>query len=358
MYRIIKTVPKCVFGRGSFNQLPDILEESRHSRGANIVFLVDDYFRDKPLSQRIPQKDMDLLIWVNVDDEPKTIVVDRIRDQIINTGKPLPSAVIGIGGGSTMDYAKAVSVMLTNVGSSTLYQGLNLARNPGIYHIGIPTLSGTGAEVSMTTVLTGPEKKLGIKGEFTPFDLIILDPELIYDAPKNQRFYTGLDSYIHNVESLNGINRNCMSDSFAMQSQVLCREVFLNDKIDRKEADEKLMVASYFGGLSIGFSEVGVCHALSYGLSYVLGLHHGIANCIAFNQLEDVYKDDVREFHQMVWKNNIDIPEGISKKLTAEQIIKMAEVSIRLDHMWRHAYGPDWQKEVNKEKIINWISRM
>jgi 3-deoxy-alpha-D-manno-octulosonate 8-oxidase len=143
-----------------------------------------------------------------------------------------------------------------------------------------------------------------------------------------------------------------------MQSQVLCREVFLNDKIDRKEADEKLMVASYFGGLSIGFSEVGVCHALSYGLSYVLGLHHGIANCIAFNQLEDVYKDDVREFHQMVRKNNIDIPEGISKKLTAEQIIKMAEVSIRLDHMWSHAYGSDWQKEVNKEKIINWFSRM
>ena len=62
------------------------------------------------------------------------------------------------------------------------------------------------------------------------------------------------------------------------------------------------MVSSYFGGLSIGFSEVGVCHALSYGLSYILGLHHGIANCIAFNQLEDVYGDDVKEFHFMVKK--------------------------------------------------------
>ena len=203
--------------------------------------------------------------------------------------------------------------MLTNDGSSSLYQGLNLAKNQGVYHIGIPTLSGTGAEVSMTAVLTGPVKKLGIKGEFTPFDLIVLDPELIHDAPKNQRFYTGMDAYIHNVESVNGMNRNCISDSYAIQSQALCREVFLNETISREEADEKLMVASYFGGLSIGHSEVGVCHALSYGLSYVLGLHHGIANCIAFNQLEEIYGQDVREFHRMVEKNKIEMPQQYLK---------------------------------------------
>jgi 3-deoxy-alpha-D-manno-octulosonate 8-oxidase len=270
----------------------------------------------------------------------------------------MTSAVIGIGGGSVLDYAKAVSVMLTNKGSSSLYQGLNLARNQGVYHIGIPTLSGTGAEVSMTAVLTGPEKKLGIKGEFTPFDLIVLDPELIYDAPKNQRFYTGMDAYIHNVESIDGINKNCMSDSYAAQSQALCREVFLNDNISREEADEKLMVSSYFGGLSIGHSEVGVCHALSYGLSYVLGLHHGIANCIAFNQLEEIYGEAVREFHKMVEKHKIDIPTQISKGLTHEQFDKMAVTAIGLEHMWHHAFGPEWPKHVSKEKIIGWYKRM
>jgi len=357
MYRIIKTVPKCVFGKGSFNQLDDILSDRRKGSDASVVFLVDDYFSGKPLSERVPVKSHDMLIWVNVDDEPKTITVDKIRDQILSTGKPLPSAVVGIGGGSVMDYAKAVSVMLTNEGSSSLYQGLNLIKNQGVYHIGVPTLSGTGAEVSMTTVLTGPVKKLGIKGEFTPFDLIVLDSELIADAPKNQRFYTGMDSYIHNVESLLGNSKNALSDSFAIQSQALIREVFLNDKLSREHADEKLMVASYFGGLSIGFSEVGVCHALSYGLSYVLGLHHGIANCIAFNQLEDVYGDDVKEFHFMVKKHGIDIPV-ISGQLTEEKIIQMAEISIKLDHMWRHAYGPDWQKEVNIEKLANWFRRM
>jgi 3-deoxy-alpha-D-manno-octulosonate 8-oxidase len=358
MFRIIKSVPKCLFGKGSFDQLTILLEEMRTKSDSGYVFLVDDFFKDKPLEARIPLKGADYIIWVNVDDEPKTVIVDKIRDQIKVAGRTLPSALIGIGGGSVLDYAKAVSVMLNNNGSSTLYQGPNLAKNQGVYHIGIPTLSGTGAEVSMTAVLTGPEKKLGIKGEFTPFDLIILDPELISDAPKNQRFYTGMDAYIHNVESISGINKNCISDSYAIQSQALCREVFMNDKITREEADEKLMVASYFGGLSIGHSEVGVCHALSYGLSYILGLHHGIANCIAFNQLEEIYGQDVREFHTMVRKNGIDIPGHISKGLTRDQFDKMAATALGLEHMWRHAFGPAWPDHVNRDKIIEWYNRM
>jgi 3-deoxy-alpha-D-manno-octulosonate 8-oxidase len=186
MYRIIKSVPKSLFGKGSFNQLGDVLEDMRKEKDSYFVFLVDDYFKDKPFANRIPLKGGDFIIWVNVDDEPKTTLVDKIRDQIKDSRNIMTSALIGIGGGSTMDYAKAVSVMLTNEGSSTLYQGLNLAKNPGVYHIGVPTLSGTGAEVSMNAVLTGPVKKLGIKGEFTPFDLIVLDPDLIKDCPKNQ----------------------------------------------------------------------------------------------------------------------------------------------------------------------------
>jgi 3-deoxy-alpha-D-manno-octulosonate 8-oxidase len=358
MYRIIKTVPKCVFGKGSFNQLGDILNAERTGSNSYVVFLVDDFFREKPLSKRIPLKGTDYLIWVNVDDEPKTALVDKIRDQIRSSNKILPSVIIGLGGGSVMDYAKAVSVMLTNEGSSSLYQGLNLAKNKAVFHIGVPTLAGTGAEVSMTAVLTGPEKKLGIKGEFTPFDLILLDPELIFDAPENQRFYTGMDAYIHNVESLNGTNKNAISDSYALQSQALCREVFLNDKLTREEADEKLMVASYFGGLSIGYSEVGVCHALSYGLSYILGYHHGIANCIAFNQLGDVYGDAVKEFHLMLKKHTVDLPGNIAGGLTEKQISDMADISIKLDHMWKHAYGPEWQKYVDKKKIMDWFRRM
>ena len=81
-------------------------------------------------------------------------------EQIILNHKDRPSGIIGIGGGTVMDLAKAVAIMLTNEGEAKDYQGWDLVKNPAIYHVGIPTISGTGAEVSRTTILTGPDRKL------------------------------------------------------------------------------------------------------------------------------------------------------------------------------------------------------
>ena len=178
MFRNFKLVSNVIFGRGCFNQLDDILSLQRKGADDFIVYLVDDVFEKTDFRSRIPAHDKDLLIWVNVDDEPKTTYVDRLRDQVRQYADQLPAGIIGIGGGSTMDLAKAVALMLTNPGSSADYQGWDLIRHPAVYHAGIPTLSGTGAEVSRTTVLTGPTKKLGLNSDYTVFDQILLDPEL------------------------------------------------------------------------------------------------------------------------------------------------------------------------------------
>jgi len=170
MFRNFRLVSQVVFGRGCFDQLDGILAEKRKDTESFMVFLVDDVFSEHSLRERVPVKNQDLLLWVNVDDEPKTVYVDELTDQVkayVKAGSGhLPDGVIGVGGGSTLDLAKAVSLMLTNAGSSADYQGWDLIGNPAVYHVGIPTLSGTGAEVSRTTVLTGPEKKLGINSEF------------------------------------------------------------------------------------------------------------------------------------------------------------------------------------------------
>jgi 3-deoxy-alpha-D-manno-octulosonate 8-oxidase len=258
-----------------------------------------------------------------------------------------------------MDIAKAVSLMFTNEGSSTLYQGLNLIKKPGIYHIGVPTISGTGAEVSMTAVLTGPEKKLGLKCEWTVFNQVVLDPDLIASVPRNWWFYTGMDTYIHCIESENGILNNAYSHSYAEQSLKLCREIYLGDKSGQTpENDDKLMVASLMGGLSLTYSEVGVCHALSYGLSKILGTRHCYANCIAFNHLGDFYADGVKEFKTMIAKHKIDLPQGLSKDWTDEQIMAMAKVAYNLPHMWSHAIGPDWKEKITIESISELYRRL
>jgi len=349
MFRNFKMVPYVVYGKGCFDQLDDILSHKRKTTDDVMIFLVDDVFQNTPLVQRIPKHDSDHIIWVNVDDEPKTKYVDSLTQTAKDLADKQPSGIIGIGGGSTMDLAKAVSLMLTNPGSSTDYQGWDLIKNPAVYHVGIPTLSGTGAEVSRTTVLTGPEKKLGINSDHTVFDQIVLDPVLIAGAPKDQRFYTGMDCYIHCVESLTGTYLNMFSQSYGEKALQLCEDVFLSPH--SPEDDEKLMMASYCGGMSIAYSQVGVCHALSYGLSFVLGLHHGIGNSIAFDYLEAFYPDGVKIFKKMLEINEIELPRNLCANLTDAQMDKMTDVALVLEPLWENALGKDWKGIMTRERI-------
>ncbi|MFQ3576108.1 MAG: iron-containing alcohol dehydrogenase family protein [Cytophagales bacterium] len=362
MFKNFKSVERCVIGKGAFNQLNDILEKRRTENDSYIVFLVDKVFENglTNIKSRIPKQENDILIWVDVNEhEPTTEQVDEIRDGVLKAKANLqPAGVVGIGGGSVMDIAKATALMLTNEGSSQLYQGLNLIKKPGIWHCGVPTIAGTGAEVSMTAVLTGPTKKLGLKCDWTIFDQVILDPELVADVPTDQWFYTGMDSYIHCVESLTGTLNNEFSKAFGEKSLQLCQEVYLNDELTKIERDEKLMIASYMGGLSLTYSEVGVCHALSYGLSYVFGFRHGIANCIAFDVLEDYYGDYVGEFRKMVRKHQVTLPKNLAASWKDDEIEKMVDTTLALHHMWNHAVGADWQSKVKREDVKALFKRM
>jgi 3-deoxy-alpha-D-manno-octulosonate 8-oxidase len=251
MFRNLKAVGRVLYGRNSFGQLNDVLEELRIEKGSYVLFLVDEYFEGKDLLNRIPLHSQDILKIIEVADEPKTKIVDTIVAEVKGLRNRLPVSVVGIGGGSVMDYAKAIRLMFTNEGSSSLYQGLDLIKNRGVHCTVIPTISGTGAEVSMTTVLTGPVKKLGIKGNFTPADQLVIDPELITTVPEPQRFYTAMDCYIHNIEALNGSRRSVMGDSLGTESLRLCREIYLSNDSRSPENEEKLMIASYLGGLSL-----------------------------------------------------------------------------------------------------------
>lgn len=358
MHKNFKNIEKTVYGRGSFDMMDEILEPVRKENQHYIVFIVDEYFKEKDLENRIPKREEDILRFIDVDPtEPTTAQIDTLRDEIMAV-KGLPSGIVGIGGGSIMDIAKALSLMVANEGSSTLYQGLNLIKNPGVYHLGVPTISGTGAEVSMTAVLTGPEKKLGLKCEWTVFNQVILDSELIASVPRDKWFYTGMDTYIHCIESENGILNNAYSHAYAEQSLKLCRDIYLGDNAGQTaENNDKLMVASLMGGLSLTYSEVGVCHALSYGLSKILHMKHCYANCVVFQHLEDYYSEGVKEFKIMLHKHQVELPQDLSKGWSDETITQMAEVAYNLPHMWNHAIGKDWKEKITIDTIKSLYKR-
>ncbi len=356
MFRNFPMISRVVYGRGSFDQLEGILAERRRPGRDSMVFVVDDVFDGAAVADRVPVRDGDVLLWANVDVEPKTSYVDEMRDLARAAAGDEPAGIVGIGGGSVMDLAKAISLMLTNPGSSADYQGWDLIGNAAVYHVGIPTLSGTGAEVSRTAVLTGPEKKLGLNSDHTVFDQVVLDPDLIADAPDRQRFYTGMDCFIHCVESLEGTYLNAFSEAYGSKALELCREVFLGER--SPESDEKLMMASFFGGMSIAYSQVGVAHATSYGLSYVLGLKHGEGNCVAFNHLEEFYPEGVEEFHRMAERAGVDLPTGVTSGLSDSEMERMMDVSLGMAPLWENALGPDWRERMPRERLRALYERM
>ncbi|HZW64021.1 MAG TPA: iron-containing alcohol dehydrogenase family protein [Flavobacteriaceae bacterium] len=358
-YKNYPMVSRVVFGRGSFNELTEILAPKRLSINAPFIFLVDDVFeRNAWLTSRIPLAYNDNIIYISADEEPKTSQVDELVEHIILNNKERPSGIIGIGGGTLLDLAKAVSIMLTNDGETKNYQGWDLVKNKAVYHVGIPTISGTGAEVSRTTVLTGPEKKLGINSDYTPFDQVILDPELTKKVPKDQWFYTGMDCYIHCIESLNGTYLNAFSQSYGEKALELCKEIFLENSLSTEEKQDKLMMASWHGGMSIAYSQVGVAHAMSYGLSFLLGTKHGIGNCIVFDQLEEFYPEGVKLFKKMKSLHDIQLPQGICANLADDEIDIMIDVSLALKPLWENALGKNWSKIATREKLKSLYLKM
>ncbi|MBW0434119.1 iron-containing alcohol dehydrogenase [Leptospira yasudae] len=353
-FRIFKQVPRLLFGADSVDRLAELLPP-KTSPEDYYVFVIDDVHKGGLIPPRLKATENDIIEYFPASKkEPSTAQVDEVRDKIVSLkGKQKPKSVIGLGGGSTMDVAKAVSVMLCNEGSSSQYQGWDLVPVPGLHKIGIPTVAGSGAEASRTAVLMGKDRKFGINSDFSMFDAIILDSSLIKNVPTDQRFYSGMDCYIHCVESLQGTMINELARGYASKALDLCESVFLADG-----DDDMLMTASYLGGVSIVNSEVGVCHALSYGLSLELGYRHGFANCVAFNVLDDYYGPWVDKFRQMLEIHKVTLPKNVTKSLDENAMKRMVEMTLRMERPLTNALGPDWKNILTPEKIVRLYEKM
>ena len=346
MFRVFKQVPRILFGKGAINKIDELIPADKKT---NILYIVDDSLN---LPCILNKSDNNIINYSASMGEPKTSQVDQICGRL-KSDKSIPTAIIGIGGGSTMDMAKSISIMLFNDGSSANYQGWDLVKNPGLYKIGVPTISGSGAEASRTAVLMGPDKKFGINSDYSMFDAIILDSDLTKSVPNEQKFHTGMDCYIHCVESIEGTMINDLSKSYASKALELCEKSYL-EKYD----EDEMMVASFFGGVSIVNSEVGICHALSYGLSLELGFRHGIANCIAFNVLNEYYGNYVEKFHMMLKKYKINLPKNICNGQDEKSLSRMVEMTLKMEKPLTNALGQDWRSIMTTEKITELYLKM
>ena len=111
------------------------------------------------------------------------------------------------------------------------------------------------------------------------------------------------------------------------------------------------MMASWHGGLSIAYSQVGVAHAMSYGLGYLLGVKHGIGNCLVFQHLGEFYPEGVALFNTMLKKHGINLPQDICANLSDSDYETMIDVAIGMEPLWENALGSNWRKTITPEKL-------
>ena len=364
--KLVKNVGRYSVGSGSISELAPLLAGIRLTaqtagRSSRVVFLVDEYFSgEETLDVRIGAVETDLIIFIATNHEPSTEGIDQLVARLNDEGFGSPIAVVGMGGGITMDSAKAVSNLLTNGGKASSYQGWDLVKVPGIFKIGIPTISGTGAEATRTCVMTNPESglKLGMNSDFTVFDHVIMDPDLTATVPRRQYFYSGMDAYIHCVEALSGAYRNAIGDAYSRETISLCRSVFLDGDMLSPESREKLMVASYLGGCALATSYVGLVHPLSAGLSVVLGVHHCVGNCIVMRAMEEFYPHAYNEFWNMASRQNIEVPSGICSELNDDDYLALYNATVIHQKPLTNALGVDFKSVLTPEKVTSLFKMM
>lgn len=346
VFRVFKQVPRLIFGINSINRIEELIPNiDLESEYVLIVF--DIYFKDN-IPNILKDYDKEIIFFDSKKSEPTTPQINEFRDQILKSRqKKVPKLIIAVGGGSTMDVGKSLSIVFTNNKNSEDYQGWDLVAKKGIYKIGIPSIAGSGSEASRTAVLTSDNVKMGINSDYSMFDAIILDPQLLKTVPKDLFIYSAMDCYIHCVESLEGTYINDLSKAYAESALKLCTDALQSDDPDLS----KLLTASYLGGVSIVNSEVGICHALSYGLSLEYSYRHGLANCIIFNHLEKYYKSHVVIFKEILKKHNISLPKRLSDKFSADKINNMVDTALKMERPLENAFGENWREIFSRKEI-------
>lgn len=354
MYRNAKNVSYFMIGDGALDQLHELMRPQREAMpDSPAIYFIDHFFENRELIEQLLILEWDGRIFVDTTNEPTCESVDRYADMakaFLNGRKAC--ALVAVGGGSTMDVCKCVGNLLTNPGKAADYQGWDLVKNPAPYKVAIPTLSGTGSETSRTGIMTNKARglKLGMNSDYSMFDQVLLDPRLPKSAPRDQYFYTGVDCFMHCFEYLDGKYRNRITDAFAEKALELSEKVFLSDDMTSDQNRETLMIASFKGGMAAGF--VGVVHPLSAGLSIVLGMHHGLANCYALSALEDIYPGPYKTFMEMMKKQGIALKKGICANLSPEQYDRLYEASIVHEKPLMNKLGENYRDILTKENVI------
>jgi len=273
---------KIVFGNGSFAGLAEHLAELKMGRPLVVLDgnLAGAGFGGK-VAALMEKAKIGYVLFDKAAPEPPIELADEGAKLAV---RKKCDGVVGIGGGSAMDLAKAIAVLAANKGKAEDYLGLNKVPGPGLPKIMVPTTAGTGSEVTFTAVFIRKKlkKKEGMNSPYLYPELALLDPELTLTLPPHPTAATGIDALCHAIESYTSINASPMSELLSLEAIGLISDNLRTAVHDGTniEAREAMLLGSLYAGLGLANAGVTAVHSLSYPLGGKYGISHGLANTI------------------------------------------------------------------------------
>jgi len=271
------------FGPGSFDQLTGRLAAAGAKR---VLLATDSGLSRTPWPDRaeklIRAADSVVVPFSDIESNPRHLTVNRMAETARVAGVDL---VVGLGGGSVLDAAKAAAMLLTNSGGCEAYEGRNRFGVRPAPFIAIPTSCGTGSEVTWVSVITREDekRKISVKGDGMFPDHALVDPDTLQTLPRNLIAWTGADALTHAVEAFVCTEANPASDALAISA---CRLLFAyleraaEDVENDTVARESVMYASTIAGMAFGNADVASVHCLSESIGGLTDAPHGLANAV------------------------------------------------------------------------------
>ena len=318
--------------------------------GKNIFVITDEGLTELGLYDKTIKKLQsysNINIFNKVESDPSKSTLLKAFDEAADFKS---TGVLGFGGGSSMDVAKLISLLLgSNQNIDTIW-GVNNAKGPRIPLVLIPTTAGTGSEVTPISIITMDDKeKKGVSSKLILPDLAILDPLLTINLPPNITASTGIDAMVHAIEAYTSINPNNNPISKMLSIEAL---KFLGSSIKTAvfeghniNARSNMLFGSMLAGKAFANSPVAAVHALAYPIGGLFNISHGLSNSLVlpsvmkFNSINEktkknyanlapyVFKDlDNSKSDEIVCNNFIDSLERLSKELKLPYRLRDLEI--------------------------------
>ncbi|MBK8598138.1 MAG: iron-containing alcohol dehydrogenase [Holophagales bacterium] len=272
---------RVVFGSGSSK---DVREEVRALGCARAVIVTDSVLATRTdVPGRIEKTLGDSCVGVFSDVVPDSGV------HIVDAGAAFArergaDCIVSVGGGSAIDTAKGIAIVLKEGGSLRDYEGFQVLKRPATPHVAIPTTAGTGSEVTYVAVIKDHEAHQKLL--FGDYNIIpntaLLDPDLTVGLPPLLTAATGMDAMSHAVEAIHSQQNEPIADGLSLHAIRLIREFLPRAVADGKDlvARGQMLIASNMAGAAFSNAQVGLVHAIAHTVGARYGIHHGLANSI------------------------------------------------------------------------------